>query len=85
MLISTLRRVHFYLSLLLPLFFSLFLTPLPSFVILSPSLMPPPSPAGTTALLYSANQSGNNARRQREHNVCGGGLAHALCEVDAER
>lgn len=47
--------------------------------------MPPPSPAGATALLYPANQSGNNARRQCQHNVCGGGLAHALCQVDAER
>lgn len=32
-----LRRVHFHQSLLLPLFLFFFLTPLPSFVILSPS------------------------------------------------
>lgn len=37
MLRISLRRVHFYLPLLLPLFSLFFLTPLPSFVILFPS------------------------------------------------
>lgn len=46
--------------------------------------MPSPSPAGATSLFYSTNESGNYAWWQCEHNVCGSGIAHALCQVDAE-
>lgn len=46
--------------------------------------MPSPSPAGATSLLYSTNESGNYARWQCEHNVCGSGIAHALRQVDAK-
>ena len=49
-----------------------------------PFLMPSPSPAGASSLLHSADQSGNYARWQREHNVRGRGVAHALRQVDAE-
>lgn len=83
MLRISLRRVHFYLPLLLPLF-SLFFDSLALFCHPLPFLMPSPSPARATSLLYSADQSGNYARWQREHNVCGGGIAHALRQVDAE-
>lgn len=47
--------------------------------------MPPPSPAGASSVLHSTNESGNYARWQCEHNVCGSGVAHALRQVDAER
>lgn len=50
-----------------------------------PFLMPPPSPAGASTLLHSSNKSGNYARWQCEHNVRGGGVAHALRQVDAKR
>lgn len=46
--------------------------------------MPSPSPAGASSLLHSTNESGNYARWQCEHNVCGSGVAHALRQVDAQ-
>lgn len=46
--------------------------------------MPSPSPAGASSLLHSTNESGNYARWQCEHYVCGSGVAHAIRQVDAE-
>lgn len=57
---------------------------MPSFCHPLPFLMPSPSPARATSLLYPTDKSGNYARWQREHNVCGGGIAHALRQVDAQ-
>lgn len=83
MLCILLRRVHFYLPPLLPLF-SLFFDSHTLFCHPLPFLMPSPSPARATSLLYSTDQSGNYAWWQREHNVRGGGITHALCQVDAQ-
>lgn len=46
--------------------------------------MPSTSPEGASSFLHSTNQSGNYARWQCEHNMCGSGVAHALRQVDAE-
>lgn len=46
--------------------------------------MPSPSPTGASSLLHTANESGNNAWWQCEHNLRGSGVTHAVCQVDAE-
>lgn len=63
---------------------SLFFDSLALFCHPLPFLMPSPSPAGASSLLHSTNESGNYARWQCEHNVCGSGVAHALRQVDAQ-
>ena len=44
-----------------------------------------PSPSGPAALLHPAHGQRDHAGRQRQHHVRGGGLAHALRQVDAGR
>lgn len=43
------------------------------------------SSQSAAAILHSANRQWDHARRQRQYHVCGGGLAHAIRQMDAGR
>lgn len=54
-----------------------------SLLVLLPLSVSPTSASGAPQVLHPAHEPRDHARRQRQHHLRGGGLTHALRQVDA--